>query len=473
MPGRYTFLRGTDEDTFIWYSESDKQKNARNYDGLDDAYQTSSSIFQILEHYQYSYYLKKGKKRHVIIMANLVTPKIDFKNYGKNDIDLAPFSTIIAQETVRCCQGGGTKLNRKSRKEFVREVLRERFAQVKQHKKEILMRQKWTRSTVFYLARTNMLVNGYAPEELNRDTITTYIEEICDEWRITREDLGIFAADRAQLHFKGQTFDVSFDDLDELVEKGSDMVIIEKEGAGIQFYDYADRHGIALLNPRGFLVDYAIQLAERADGCGCNVAILTDLDYSGLLIASKLPRHMFRIGINFETLTYFHLNREEVEEPYSPTIFDRELVSHLASKEELDYLEFKRIEIDSVMAAVNDNEKFWQYILDSLRAKFPTRDYNRAVDIPEYVMPTVLTTLNEMVKKIGVRLTQTKRNEMKEGYTKYEGFLDDMSEEDESNAEILKTIVETDKQIMGPLLKQIEDLVSKHTANQKIDDLKD
>ena len=48
--------------------------------------------------------------------------------------------------------------------------------------------------------------------------------------KITREDCGIYAADRAQLYFRGKTYDIGFDDLEELAQKGVDMLIIEKEG---------------------------------------------------------------------------------------------------------------------------------------------------------------------------------------------------------------------------------------------------
>ena len=71
-------------------------------------------------------------------------------------------------------------------------------------------------------------------------------------------------------------------------------------------------YGIALLNSRGFLVDYAVKLSELSGG---NIAILTDFDDSGLLMAKKVPS-IPRIGIDTETLRYFHLRRQDLEEPY-------------------------------------------------------------------------------------------------------------------------------------------------------------
>ena len=52
----------------------------------------------------------------------------------------------------------------------------------------------------------------------------------------------------------------------------------------------------------------------------------------------------------------------------------------------LDYLEKTRIEIDSITAQVG-NQRFWNFIMDKLEKIFTTRDYTRAIDIPDYVAP--------------------------------------------------------------------------------------
>lgn len=57
------------------------------------------------------------------------------------------------------------------------------------------------------------------------------------------------------------------------------MLIIEKEGVVEQLAPYADENGIALLNTRGFLTEYASILSEESKKQGCNVAILTDLTH--------------------------------------------------------------------------------------------------------------------------------------------------------------------------------------------------
>jgi hypothetical protein len=300
-----------------------------------------------------------------------------------------------------------------------------------------------------------------------RENVTEYIEQICEEMGITREDCGIYAADRAQLYLKGIEYDIGFDELEDLAEKGTDILIIEKEGGAEQLAPFAAKMGIALINARGFLVKYAIKLSQMADKRGCNIAILSDFDFYGLLIASKIP-NVYRIGINFGTLNYFGLRFEDVEEEYDPTTFDIDF-SEFATAEELEYLKTKRIEIDSVMAAVNDNERFWKYIVDYLKAKFPTRNYNHGIDIPEFVVPTAIEKLNDMVKLVGIRLTQDKRNEMAEEYDNYDGFIDDVGEEEKHNSEVIKSVTETDKQIMEPLLSKIQDLINEYS--KKVDEL--
>ena len=47
----------------------------------------------------------------------------------------------------------------------------------------------------------------------------------------------------------------------------------------------------------------------------------------------------------------------------------------------LDFLDKERVELDAILAKVGD-ERFFQYILDTLKELYPKRDYNRAIEIP-------------------------------------------------------------------------------------------
>jgi hypothetical protein len=467
MPGDWSYLHGSYSDTFVWHTEADREKNKKmRYNGGEEqACHKSRSVFEIFRHYNYSYDDKESKKKHSMIAINLIAPKIIVENYGKSDIVLDPFADLIGELVARACEGGGTREDRPSRIECMRDVIKARYAAV-QADKTLKDTQRWTRSTAFYTCRKILKNIGYADEELNRENITEYIEQVCDEMKITREDCGIYAADRAQLYFRGKTYDIGFDDLEELAQKGVDMLIIEKEGGAEQLAPLAAKKGIALLNARGFLVNYAIRLAEIASKYGCNIAILSDFDIYGLTICSKIPG-VYRIGISFETLRYFNLNLEDVEEEYDAPSFDMDF-SKFVTEEELEYLKTKRIEIDSVMIVVNDNQKFCDYILNELEEQFPTRDYKRAIDIPEYVVPTPFEKLNDMVKILSTRLTRDKRKEISSKYHDYEGFIDDVDEEEKANSEELKSVIEKDKQVMEPLLNKIQDLINEY--GKKIDE---
>ena len=51
---------------------------------------------------------------------------------------------------------------------------------------------------------------------------------------------------------------------------------------------------------------------------------------------------------------------------------------------------------------------------------------------------------------LSTRLTRDKRNELSCKYRHYEGFIDDVDEEEKANSEELKTVIEKDKQVTHP-----------------------
>ena len=109
-------------------------------------------------------------------------------------------------------------------------------------------------------------------------------------------------------------------------------------------------------------------------------------------MACKVP-NAYRIGIDFDTLDYFELDIENVEEKYEAPRKHLDALKEGGeyygeySKEMIDYVEDKRIEINSVIAELADNARFWGWIIEKLREHFPRRDYTRSVNIPEYVVP--------------------------------------------------------------------------------------
>jgi 5S rRNA maturation endonuclease (ribonuclease M5) len=92
---------------------------------------------------------------------------------------------------------------------------------------------------------------------------------------------------------------------------GTDLLIIEKEGVAEVL---APMHYSTL---EASLQNMLQPLSELSKKNGCNVAILTDFDASGLLLAKKVC-NIYRVGIDFSTLRYFGLTSTEVEEAYEP-----------------------------------------------------------------------------------------------------------------------------------------------------------
>ena len=449
---------------------------------------TSNTIQDIFRHYGYSYDNKKCKKPHSLIIANLISPKIDYKSYGKSRIDFRPFADIVAKTTVLACMGGGgrTSDGKPKKKDVLLEVLEKRKQKWEAMDAMSRLKHWWTQSDVFYATRKLLIEYHYANEDIDRDYITGLIKEICeDELQVKREDIGILAADRAQLYFKGKWMDVGLKEIETLSLYGTDMLIIEKEGIAEQLALFADQKGIALLNTRGFLTEYAEVLSKKSDKEGCNIAILTDFDVSGLILATKVPG-AYRIGIDFETLNDLGLDIEDVEEEYKPGNHLKPLqedgeLADVYPQDWVDYVEDRRVEINSVVTELDDNAKFWEWIVQKLREQFDRRNYNRAVDVPEYVMPKCLESLNDKVKEKGIAILKKPREKLQERLSDIgPGFLFDrtdkvllkkgddddimtISKYEQRLAEHSRHIIESDE-IMKPILDKIEDLDKECTS---------
>jgi hypothetical protein len=442
----------------------------------------SHSIYDILEHFGYSYSKDKCRKPRSLILANLICPKIDYQSYGKSRINFSPFADVVAKTTVLACMGGGGRTSadgKPSKRQVLLEVLEDR--KYKWNSMTALQRLKrwWTQSDVFYATRKLLIETyHYTNEEIDRDYITGLIKEVCErDLDVKREDIGILAADRAQLYFKGEWIDVGLKEIEQLSMYGIALLIIEKEGVAEQLSVFADEKRIALLNTRGFLTEYAEILSKKSEKDGCNVAILTDFDASGLVLAAKAP-NAYRIGIDFGTLQDLGLDVEDVGEEYRPGNHLEPLkqggkFAGLYPQEWIEYIRTKRIEINSVTEELNDNEKFWNWIVDKFRTKFTNWDYTRAADIPEYVIPKPLELLNENFKKIGAAILGKRLQKLRDSLSNIgPGLLFDRTDKvlqeqgdtimtigkyEEAIAEQCRRIIESNETLRS-LLSNIEDL---------------
>ena len=264
------------------------------------------------------------------------------------------------------------------------------------------------------------------------------VRDVCDiAFGIKRHQIGLMPKERAAMAFKGSLYAVSFDNLRRLMGLGTDVVVIEKEGPTMKLIPHTKNVWIALIESQGFLVEYAIALAELCNGNWAtaqtytfdgkhswvprnkgNIGIISDWDYSGCMIGLQV-RGAERIGIDFNTkdelnamFSYLDLRIEDLEEPvndhgakvgtqwrglvnlYNNGENDKNKLSldewafyreYLSQRRDgvtyLEYLKSNRIEINTVMSAVKPR-RFWEWLQWKLQQIWPNRNYNRAMDLP-------------------------------------------------------------------------------------------
>src|SRR6188472_3787918 len=143
---------------------------------------TSNTIKDIFGHYGYSYDTdgqKKCKKPRSLIIANLISPKIDYQSYGKSTIDFRPFADVVAKTTVLACMGGGHASDGKpSKRAVLLEVLEKRKQKWEAMDAVSRLKHWWTQSDVFYATRKLIIEYHYANEEIDRDYITGLIKPL-------------------------------------------------------------------------------------------------------------------------------------------------------------------------------------------------------------------------------------------------------------------------------------------------------
>ena len=206
-------------------------------------------------------------------------------------------------------------------------------------------------------------------------------------------------------------------------------------------------------------------------------------------MAARAP-NIYRIGIDFQTLKDLDLDIADIEEAYGPGKHFKSLKSgseyyDVYSDKILDYITHKRIEINSVITALHDNARFWEWILEKLRNQFHNRDYNRSVTTPQYVVPECLESLNDKVKQKGIAILKQRREKLQHRlYDIGPGFLFDRTNEvlkesakvtmtipkyEETLIEHSRRIIESDKSIR-PLLGKIDELVDDDDDDEDTDE---
>jgi 5S rRNA maturation endonuclease (ribonuclease M5) len=410
-------------------NDEDSDSEVFVYQNNDDGkIETSYGIKDILRNCGYDTDNNGHRRLIDYAFVNLISPRIEYIGGGKVRLELKPFGSVGQglYDFIKSPKLKGKPKNSKDpmRQELKDLIYRERHPyKIATGKLNVKDLDPWDQSHIFYTLRVILIDKGYENVDASRQYITSQIKSVCWEIGIEvrgkgfkRHELGINAAERAQLYSDNKVYGVTFVELEELMKKGTDLLVIEKESIANLLMSYANAKGVSILNTRGFLVENAEELADLAEKEGCNIAILTDWDSSGLVIASKLPK-AYRIGIDEKTLEKLKLDKENVEEKVQPQKkkgkkkkkdthlpklkkISQDQIPKPYTKEEWNrmvrYLEEntnaegkkirKRIEINSVITAVG-KEKLWDYIKEELERVFTKRDYNRAISIPEYVIP--------------------------------------------------------------------------------------
>src|SRR5687768_5252973 len=147
-------------------------------------------------------------------------------------------------------------------------------------------------------------------------------------------------------------------------------------------------------------------------------------------------------------LDYFVLNFDDVSETYKPQDGHYETVAeylednnyNLISNDLFRRLEKERVEIDSVLSNVS-NEEFWDYIIEFLDKKFPYRNYNRSIDVPKSVTPIYLQRFLDNITNIIINTQEPERQKIINELEYTEEIFEDSEDKEKEVKERLRSKV--------------------------------
>lgn len=371
----------------------------------------------------------------VLVIIHLSSPSVSYINYGKTEIDTKPFAYDLADTLYKASKfyysfkrGPGRGFGEKSeaRKLLVKEI--DRRIGVNKSLGYIPEGMWTTQQSLYYKIRK--LMGGDIG--IKRDSLIDAIRVECERKGYKRLELGIITADRAELHFRGKDYPISWNRINMLSEMGSDILVVEKEGISVALAPYADRKGVALLTSRGFLVEYAKDLINLMEEGRANIYLLTDYDASGISISSKVPG-IPRVGVGIDTCDGLGLKLREVIEIYRST---KEHLSDVP-EENREFLSRYRVEIDSILAAAG-TERLWSYLEKKMKELAPLRDLARSLDLTAKLPEEFQEKLNEISSTL-TSYSDPYRNYIREKLASWpHGFV----EIDEKEAEIQRQLTE-------------------------------
>jgi 5S rRNA maturation endonuclease (ribonuclease M5) len=308
--------------------------------------------------------------------------------------------------------------------------------------------------------------------KVTRGYVKRLVKELCEGAGVTRESMGIFAGVRAELYFNGNWTSVSFDNVKRLAEKGTDIIFVEKEGIPEVPTGWADKYGIAMVNTRGHLTEYGKDLMKVAKESGAHVVIMADYDATGVKIASESPTDMPWIGANDTMLEYFYLDRYKLKIK-SETSANKEYVRSLVGTGEhsdgrkderfkdvdVDFLDEERVELDAILANIGD-ERFFQYVTDTLKDLYPKRDYNRAIEIPSYRLHARHEESIDMIDDQVMHIISDESDKIREELREVLGFIDVNEKYDEIEEKLRKKL--RNNPVYEDFADKLNELVESH-----------
>ena len=92
------------------------------------------------------------------------------------------------------------------------------------------------------------------------------IKPVCEDfYHVKRHQIGIYPEDRAVMAYGGVTYAVGFDNLENLMYRGTDVICVEKQGTVIKMVPFTRNNGVAFIQSQGFISEYGVALARLAN----------------------------------------------------------------------------------------------------------------------------------------------------------------------------------------------------------------
>jgi hypothetical protein len=326
--------------------------------------------------------------------------------------------------------------------------------------------REWVNSDTVYLKKPK-----------NRNNFLDSIRKVCEAYGVEREKVGVMAGAYSSMFYNGKWTAVNFADINLLATMGVAMIFIEKQDVVQTFGPYASMYGVALINTKGHLSEYAKELSKLAEEGGAIIAILTDYDIPGLHIASKLKGAIW-LGVDKPMLEHFGIDLDDTDYviPYDPAkgLGDDEIDEDIRTDErfddpiaDVDWLKQKthagykdktpgnKVEIDAVLAKAGA-ENFWNYLMKRIEQDEPTFDYTRVIDvygcapsfatIENFVVPRIVHELKSYGNSRYDELTEERLGDYEAELEDYdEGFIVVNDKENEIRRE-LQDIVDSDQE---------------------------